>query len=419
MIKNKLEKSLRHREEEKDDKTVFHRRRAYSFDEDKLAPTLQSIANRLSMEQKKNTLKDQLSNRSDAKELISNNILKPYAKSLAMRLQLNADLLEKQLAIRVNVDHLKDLGILDPYKKNVDTTPISVEETSNLLLKSLAFRLSNRSRAYSGDNELIAPSLQATAKKLETSQKKDIVSSTLKSRTDAESHGVDTKMAPSLQATKKKLETAQKKDIISSTLNTRSDAKSHGVDTKISPAIQSIAASLKSSMRKDSISKGLASRSDVSELVDSGILKPYCKSLAKSLQYDANKLEEALANQVSKEYLQEIGILDPYKKNVDSNNLNVEEASSKLLRALVYRSTPRGVLNKQSSAFGFSSSDISPSIQDTAHNLEVQQKKDKLSSALQNRPTSDTVLQAQSGSLGYEIKAAGSLQQTIKIWAVK
>merc|ERR1712113_534948 len=108
MIKDRLNTLL-------NNSNVKSRRRSSSINYDKLAPGLQNIANKLAMEQKKNTLSHQLHSRSDAQELIDKGILKPCANSLANRLQLNADMLEKQLAMRVDENYLKDIGILEPY----------------------------------------------------------------------------------------------------------------------------------------------------------------------------------------------------------------------------------------------------------------------------------------------------------------
>ena len=79
----------------------------------------------------------------------------------------------------------------------------------------------------------------------------------------------------------------------------------------------------------------VVARPEISDLIDSGILKPYAQNLANSLQVDAARLESALANQVSQDYLKQIGILEPYKKNVDTHHLNIQQASGLLLRALI------------------------------------------------------------------------------------
>ena len=392
-----------------------HRRRASSFDSATLAPSLQGIANKLAMEQKKNTLKEQLSSRQDAQDLIDNGILKPYATSLASRLQLEADTLEQQLAIRVSADYLKQLGILEPYKKNVDTTSINtdIEGRANLILKSLIAK--RKRRESGGDKAELSATLASTAKKLQTQQAKDTLKHKLEERasTDVQAKvGIDNSVAPSLQATKKKLETAQKADTISKTLQTRQNPEDIGVDMKISPAIQSIAKQLESQIKRDRLTSKMEARPEVQDLIDNGVLKPYAQNLANSLQYDANKLEQALASQVSQQYLKEIGVLEPYKKNVDSDHLNVEQASGLLLRALVNRPTPRKVVDEQKSAFGFQN--VAPTLQETAKKLDVQQKKDAISNALANRPTPRGVMEKQAGQLGYETKAAASLQQTIK-----
>jgi len=399
------------------------RRRSCSFDAQQLAPSLQAVANKLAMEQKKQTLKEQLNAKPDAQELIDRGILKPYAGSLAARLQLEADTLEQQLAVRVSADYLREIGILDPYAKHVDTSSINVsntaevEEKANLILKSL---IAGRKRRESVGDKEIAASLASTAKQLETQQTKDALKQKLSERAasstqeiEAKVH-IDSSVAPSLQATKKKLETAQKADAISKTLSTRASAQESGVDVKISPAIQSIAKQLSSKLRRQSLSEKVAHRRQAQELMDEGILKPYSQSLATSLQIDADQLEQALAHRVSKEYLREIGILDPYSKHVDSSHVDMEQASSLLLRALVYRPSANDKsVNEQTSAFGFDH-EIAASLQQTAHHLQVQQKKDKLSSALQQRPTPRGVMQKQVTEMGYDSKVAANLQQTIK-----
>eukprot|EP01084_Bolivina_argentea_P210915 358860_1 len=205
-----------------------------------------------------------------------------------------------------------------------------------------------------------------------TNSTKDIsdeLSSKLQKRPSAKEAGVDSKLAPTLQATAKKLETQQKKDIVDKNLKTRPSAKEVGVDDKIAPSIQSTAKALSNKIRRDSLKTSLLQRPDIVELIDSRILKPYSQTLAKSLQLDAAELEAALATQVTKEYLQKLGILDPYKKNVDSANIDVEAASGVLLRALVYRpsSIDIQITQKQGTEFGFSP--VSPSLQTTAKSL--------------------------------------------------
>mmetsp|Transcript_1625 Transcript_1625/g.1351 ORF Transcript_1625/g.1351 Transcript_1625/m.1351 type:complete len:828 (+) Transcript_1625:101-2584(+) len=422
MLKDVIRENLKSKLEamEDDEKTppsqpAKHRRRASSFDATTLAPSLQAMANKLSLEQKKNTLKEQLGARPDAQELIDKSILKPYASSLANRLQLEADMLEQQLAIRVSENYLKELGILDPYKHNVDSSPIStdIESKANLILKSLIAK--KKRRESGGDKHELAATLASTAKKLESEQRKDTLKHKLQERPSSdvqEKVGIDNSVAPTLQATKKKLETAQKGDIVSKTLSTRTTAAEHGVDIKISPAIQSIAKQLESQIKRDKLNTKMNARPEVQDLIDQGVLKPYAENLANSLQLDASRLENALANQVSKDYLKEIGVLEPYKKNVDSNNLNIEEASGLLLRALVSRPTPRKIASHQGSAFGFQN--VAPTLQSAAKHLDIEQKKDKLGNALANRPTPRGVMDKQAGQLGYETNAAASLQQTIK-----
>eukprot|EP01083_Nonionella_stella_P214756 773539_1 len=212
---------------------------------------------------------------------------------------------------------------------------------------------------------------------------------------------------------KKKLEKEMVKDTINKTLSTRQEPEITKI-MKISPAIQSIAIALQSKMRRQSISEKLQARPDMQELIDTGILKPYSINLAKSLQVDANQLEQALAQRVSKEYLKQIGILDPYKKNVDDTKIDIEKASGLLLRALVKNKNPINlIIKQQTSAFGFNN-DIAPTLQQTAKNLDVQQKKDKLSAALENRPTPRGLMEKQVSQLGYDISVAPTLQQTIK-----
>lgn len=397
------------------------RRGSSTFDAAQLAPALQGIANKLAMEQKKNTLKQQLESRSEAAELVDIGILKPYATSLAARLQLNADVLEQQLAVRVDAGYLKEIGILEPYKKHVDSSPIStdIEGTANLILKSLIAKKRRSSVHGLAPNDSVAASLAATKKQLEMAQTKDQLKQKLANRPSTEVQskiGVDKSVAPSLQSIKKKLETAQKADVISNTLQHRGSAADHGVDMKISPAVQAMAKQLESNRRRDSLSALVASRPDITELMDSGILQPYSQRLADCLQCDAVQLEQALAHRVSKEYLKEIGVLEPYKKNVDSNSVDIEKASGLLLRALVQRHQRKMDHNehkKGGAQFGYTDA-LSPALQETAKSLDIQQKKDKLSSALKERPSNPVVMEQQAKSMGYDINAAPSLQQTIK-----
>jgi len=151
-------------------------------------------------------------------------------------------------------------------------------------------------------------------------------------------------------------------------------------------------------------------RPDKQTLIDMGLLKPFSQKLSASLQLDADALEQALANQVSKEYLQQIGILEPYKKNVDAQPIDIEKASGLLLRALVCRSPISKEMNGQQ--FGFSN--VASSLQSTAKTLDIKQKMDKIGNTLQNRQSVEDVMAQQSQSLGYEISAAPSLQATIK-----
>jgi len=311
-------------------------------------------------------------------------------------------------AIRVDEEYLKEIGILEPYKKNVDRTPVlnvrgdDIEIKANLILKSLIKKQ---------PKSPIAATLASTAKQLKLQQTKD----SLKHKLDAVNkehpviQGIDGSVAPSLVANKKKLETAQKADIINQSLAKRGNADEIGLDFKISPAIQSIAKSLQSKMRRHSLKKKVSARPDKIELIDSGILKPFSVRIANSLQLNASELETALAHQVSKEYLREIGVLEPYKKNVDSTKLDIEKSAGLLLRALVDNK-----IEKKSDGTAFGYADIAPSLQQTAKSLDTKQKKDKLSQKLENRPSSEDVMERHSGSLGYRVNAAPSLQQTIK-----
>merc|ERR1712228_176269 len=221
-------------------------------------------------------------------------------------------MLEQQLAMRVSADYLKEIGVLEPYKKHIDYSSIQdddIQNKANLILKSLL---------APKKNSKIAPALASTAKKLQMEKSKNALKHKLNeqmSKSEAMNIAhIDDTISPRLVSTKKKLENAQKADIVSNTLKNRSSA---GLDCKISPAIQSIAASLHSQRRRDSLKKQMDVRSDKQELIDMGILKPFSVKLADSLQLDANLLEQSLATQVSKKYLQQIGILEPYKKNVD------------------------------------------------------------------------------------------------------
>eukprot|EP00485_Elphidium_margaritaceum_P023339 CAMPEP_0202711532 /NCGR_PEP_ID=MMETSP1385-20130828/23318_1 /ASSEMBLY_ACC=CAM_ASM_000861 /TAXON_ID=933848 /ORGANISM="Elphidium margaritaceum" /LENGTH=809 /DNA_ID=CAMNT_0049371285 /DNA_START=29 /DNA_END=2458 /DNA_ORIENTATION=+ len=411
-------------------KTASHhrRRRSSSFDAEQLAPSLQAVANTLAMEQKRNTLKQQLAARPHStRQLIRDGILKPFAKSLAARLQLNADILEQQLAVRMDAEQLKAMGILEPYKKHVDVSSIhaDVEHTANLILKSLALKKQRRESGGGGGGAAggVAPVLQATLQKLEKQQTKDALSAKLKNRrSDVVAAGQDghqlQHVAPALQSTAKKLQFAQKQDTVSSTLNTRS---SPPFDCAISPAIQSMAKQLASCRRRDSLKSQVLSRPDMQDVMDDGILKPYAQRLARSLQLEANELEHALASQVPREYLVELGILEPYRKHVDAQPLDVEHTSALLLRALIARrdASPSSaadaseVVRRQSNAFGFEDK-IAGTLQQTAKQLDTAQKKDKLSTALKQREDVHDVMQKQMVSLGYDANVAPSLTQTIK-----
>jgi len=282
---------------------------------------------------------------------------------------------------------------------------LDVENTANLILKSLLVK------NLKGNG--IAPSLASTKRQLEMEQSKNKLKQQLdgqmaKSEVVTLAH-IDDTISPRLASNKKKLETAQKGDVISHTLKRRSSAAMHGVDMKISPAIQSIVRSLAAQRRRDSLKTQMNARPDKQSLIDMGLLKPFSVKLADSLQLDANQLEQALANQVSKEYLTKIGILEPYKKNVDAQPIDIEKASGMLLRALICRQDSR---QRDGHQFGYSN--VADSLQSTAKILDIQQKKDKINSTLQSRQSVEDVMQRQSHSLGYDISVAPSLQATIK-----
>ena len=65
--------------------------------------------------------------------------------SLAARLQLNVDVLEQQLAERLDDAWLRQIGVLDPSAKHVDMTPISavdVERRAKSRWNTLLHRVS-------------------------------------------------------------------------------------------------------------------------------------------------------------------------------------------------------------------------------------------------------------------------------------
>eukprot|EP01083_Nonionella_stella_P052550 139375_1 len=115
------------------------------------------------------------------------------------------------------------------------------------------------------------------------------------------------------------------------------------------------------------------------------------------------ELEAALATQVTKEYLQKLGNLNPYKKNAVASNIDIETASGVLLRALVYHPSRIDIelTQKQGAEFGFSP--VSPSLQTTAKSLDVQRKKDALSAALKDRPSPEVVMDKNVTQLGYDV----------------
>eukprot|EP01083_Nonionella_stella_P214754 773537_1 len=243
----------------------------------------------------------------------------------------------------------------------------------------------------------------------------DKLAAKLEKRPNPQQVGYNMNLSPTLASVVKKLETEQKKDIVDKILKNRPAPTEAGVNTTIAPSIQPTVKTLTNKIRRDSLKQSLQARPDMQELIDSGVLKPYSINLANSLQVDAAKLESALASQVSKEYLREIGVLDPYKKNVDDTKIDIEKSSGLLLRALVYRRSYNSILKEGGSGtqFGFINN-IAPCIQDKAKHLDIQQKKDKLSAALQTRPSPRGVMNKQVEQLGYDISVASTLQQTIK-----
>ena len=138
-------------------------------------------------------------------------------------------MLEQQLAERLDDSWLRQIGLLDPSAKHVDTTPImisavDVERRANLIMSSLV--------RTSHTHTHVAASLVSTAKQLAREQTREHLKHALEARLAAAAAeaasalvDIDASVAPALQASKKALETAQKGDIISGTLQRRGSAQ--------------------------------------------------------------------------------------------------------------------------------------------------------------------------------------------------
>eukprot|EP01084_Bolivina_argentea_P219821 372706_1 len=379
MVKDTINKTLSTRQEPEITKIM------------KISPAIQSIAIALQSKMRRQSISEKLQARPDMQELIDSGVLKPYSINLANSLQVDAAKLESALASQVSKEYLREIGVLDPYKKNVDDTKIDIEKSSGLLLRALVYRRSYNSILKEGGSGTqfgfinnIAPCIQDKAKHLDIQQKKDKLSAALQTRPSprgvmnkqVEQLGYDISVASTLQQTIKNLG----KEMIKDTLNAlfKNNIKEKNINRKrassiesfdvekLAPTLQLIANKLAMEQKKNTLSAQLNSRSDAQELIDKRILKPYAYSLANRLQLNADLLEKQLAMRVDENYLKQIGILEPYKKNVDDTKIDIEKASGLLLRALVKNKNPINlIIKQQTSAFGFNN-DIAPTLQQTA-----------------------------------------------------
>merc|ERR1712228_696328 len=119
-------------------------------------------------------------------------------------------MLEQQLAMRVSADYLKEIGVLEPYKKHIDYSSIQdddIQNKANLILKSLL---------APKKNSKIAPALASTAKKLQMEKSKNALKHKLNeqmSKSEAMNIAhIDDTISPRLVSTKKKLENSLQLD---------------------------------------------------------------------------------------------------------------------------------------------------------------------------------------------------------------
>ena len=495
----------------------------------KIAPSLQKTVRELDHKRRRLSISEALNARPESQELIDMGILKPYANKLANALQMNADKLEKLLALRVDEEYLKKKNILSPkgdikkgFEYTVDKTSIAdeknMEETTAELLTFLMNRPSKSDAmdeiGLSGiNNDNIAPVLQSNVKSLEMEMNKNKLNKALKNRPDQlpQNISIGNDIAPSIQSTilalgreliknklkkelqmipsqsskviykdlapsmcvfqyifknilcvyifgilynniglqktAKELENKQRRDSLKHNLERRPKPEEIGIDIKtssviqgkvkelqkqkikdqvsqglrkrreseekvdisIAPALQATVKTLENKQRRKSISDKLNARPDITELVDRGILKPYANTLSKTLQMEANELEELLLQRVDEEYLKKIGVLEPYKHNVDDASITddkkMQATSAHLLHALLMRPSKSTAMEEA----GGLPKNIAPVIQSNVKSLEMQINKNKLKKAMEH----DKKHPIKPELLGINNKVDGSLQQTL------
>ena len=139
-------------------------------------------------------------------------------------------------------------------KQEPSKTEEPKKDISNTLESKLEKRPSAKQAGHGLDTKL-APTLQATAKKLETEQKKDIVRkihlihSSISDRQETQPTFANTTNI--IICTKKKVD---------KNLKTRPNANDVGVNTQMAPSIQPTAKTLSNKMRRDSLKQSLNAR---------------------------------------------------------------------------------------------------------------------------------------------------------------